>query len=56
MKKIINKIKAFTANNNGSESVEWVVIVGILVVSAIVVYGTGADGPLLTILTNAGSM
>ena len=32
MKKIINKIKAFLAEQTGAETAEWAVIVGLLVV------------------------
>ena len=41
MKNIINKIKAFNANNKGAETAEWGVIVGILVALAVATYGTG---------------
>lgn len=53
MKNIINKIKAFNANNKGAETAEWAVIVGILVVIAVAVFGTGASGPLGVALTKA---
>ncbi len=42
MKKIINKIKAFLAEQTGAETAEWAVIVGFLVAIGTTVYGSGA--------------
>ena len=46
MKNIINKIKAFNANNKGAETAEWGVIVGILVAIAVATYGKSLSGAL----------
>ncbi len=41
MKKIINKIKAFLAEQTGAETAEWAVIVGCLVLIGTTVYASG---------------
>ncbi len=43
MKKIINKIKAFLAEQTGAETAEWAVIVGMLVAIGTTVYASGAN-------------
>ena len=56
MKNIINKIKAFNANNKGAETAEWGVNVGILVAIAVAVYGNSLQTALagvITAITNA---
>lgn len=47
MKLIINKIKAFVADEKGAEVVEWVLVVGILVVIAVAVYQGLLGGALM---------
>lgn len=49
MKALINKIKAFLADEQGAETVEWVVVVALLVMVAISVY----NGILLGVLEGA---
>ena len=45
MKKIINKIKAFLAEQTGAETAEWAVIVGMLVFIGTTIYAsTGSIG------------
>lgn len=45
MKFITNKIRAFVADEKGAEIVEWIIVVGLLLVIAIAVYGTNlTDG------------
>ncbi len=46
MKKIINKIKAFLAEQTGAETAEWAVIVGCLVLIGTAVYGSGGTGTI----------
>jgi Flp pilus assembly pilin Flp len=41
MKKIINKIKAFLAEQTGAETAEWAVIVGLLVVIGTTFFASG---------------
>ena len=51
MKKIINKIKAFLAEQTGAETAEWAVIVGMLVAIGTTIYASGG-----TIGTNIGAV
>lgn len=39
MNNVINKIKAFLADEEGAEIVEWVIVVAILAAIAVAVYG-----------------
>jgi Flp pilus assembly pilin Flp len=48
MKNIINKITAFIADENGAETVEWVMIVALLTVIILAVYNTSLNTALVT--------
>jgi Flp pilus assembly pilin Flp len=48
MKALINKIKAFLVDEQGAETVEWVVIVALLVMVIIAIY----NNILMTTLTD----
>jgi Flp pilus assembly pilin Flp len=56
MKNFVNKLKAFYANEQGGETVEWVIVAGILVVIALAVYNltlqTGLQGAMSTLVGN----
>ncbi len=54
MKKIINKIKAFLAEQTGAETAEWAVIVGCLVLIGTTVYASGAGSIGASIAAVAG--
>jgi Flp pilus assembly pilin Flp len=47
MKNIINNIKAFIADENGAETVEWVMIVALLTVIILAVYNTSLNTSLV---------
>ncbi len=47
MKNIINKITAFIADENGAETVEWVMIVALLTVIILAVYNTSLNTSLV---------
>ena len=47
MKNIINKITAFIADENGAETVEWVMIVALLTVIILAVYNTSLNVSLV---------
>ena len=55
MKNIINKIKAFLADEQGAETVEWVMIAAILAAIITVVFWTTLQGALNDAITNIGT-
>ena len=51
MKNIINNIKAFIADENGAETVEWVMIVALLTAIILAVYNTSLNTSLVAAMT-----
>ncbi|MGZ8945548.1 MAG: Flp family type IVb pilin [Methylococcaceae bacterium] len=51
MKNIINNIKAFIADENGAETIEWVMIVALLTVIILAVYNTTLNTSLVAAMT-----
>ena len=49
----MNRIKNFLRDEGGMETMEYALIAGLIVVVALLVYGSGWGGTLLTRLTNA---
>ena len=55
MKNIANTIKVFLADEQGAETVEWVMIAAVLAGIIVVAFGTNLDGSVTTATTTIGT-